>query len=1082
MRGQYRALLAAFLIGPTAAHPADKPEVGAPAPWIKPLTPPALSGPPDSAALHILLKDMQVSFHGDTSQSFSSSAIQVAKPEGLAALGTFALAWKPDTDRVIVHWLRIRRGNQVIDVLGGGQQFTVLRREQNLELAAIDGVLTATMPIPDLQIGDTVEMAWTIQRTEPLMRGHHELALDVGTGGNIARLGIAAQWEGTDRILVRSQNLPAPLSRTPVGLALVAGPIEPLILPQGAPLRFQLGRTIELSDFADWAAVSRIFAPLYATARQLKPDSPLLAEIARIKAATPDPIARAGLALKLVEDNVRYLYIGLADSNLRPADADDTWQRRFGDCKAKTVLLLALLDGLGIAADPALVSTRLGDGMDQRLPNAAQFDHVIVRATIAGQVYWLDGTRLGDARLGDLTVPNFHWALPVKAAGGTIEPLVVGPRSAPSTIIDLHLDASRGIVAPAAAHADARFIGDAGVAMHTALAAVSRGALDQQLRHYWSGQYDFITPQTVSESWDDSARTERLVMDGTARMAWNDAGNRQRRYELDGAQIGWHSDFRRQPGPNSDAPFVLNYPWFSEMRETVLLPNEGHGFSLIGENVDETLAQLAIYRHVELKAGQVTLVARQQPLAPELPYGEAQAANDRLRALADGSADILIDDRQYSLTSDDAATLLAAPIGQGEDGYRAHVQALFTLGDVTRGLAEARRYAAAFPHSAEALGARAMFEAASAMAQPAKDDAAAALALAPATSSAQMVMRYYQQRIVDPANPQATPSFLAAMKWGAAQACAKRHDYACTRRNAEAVLALQPDLSMVYILLANASPQAERTANAIQVADRMVRTAPRNADMQAVAGTIYASVGQRAKGLAAFTASLAIKPNVTAFLNRERFLPRRDLAGRKRDIDSGLQLDPASVDAKLALARWQGDAGDHPGQIATLQAIAAAQPANADPNVALSIKIGAAYAAAGQEDKAREIFAEARGYAAATHNAAYLNELCYSAAQANFDLATALGDCDKAVALAPQNSAILDSLGFVQLRLGNFGDAIATYSRVIALNPRERHSLYGRGIAHLRQGDKAQGQADIAAAIQEDSDIGNEFEAMGIKP
>ncbi len=1078
----YRAVLTAVLIGPAAASAADKPDFGAPAAWIKPLAAPALSGMPDAAALHVLLRDVQLSFHGDTSRTFNSNVVQVAKPEGLAALGTFALAWKPETDRVTVHWLRIRRGDKLIDVLDGGKNFTVLRREQNLELAAIDGVLTATMPIPGLQVGDTIEMAWTIEHTEPLMKGHHDLALDAGTGGNIARLRFAAQWDGADRMIVRSQNLPAALDRTPVSLSLATGPLEPLILPQGAPLRFRLGRMIEMSDFADWASVSAIFAPLFGTARQLKAGSPLIAEIARIKAAAPDPATRAGLALKLVEDNIRYLYIGLNDSNLRPAAADDTWQRRFGDCKAKTALLLSLLDGLGIAADPALVSTRLGDGLDHRLPNATQFDHVIVRATIVGKVYWLDGTRLGDTRLADLTVPDFHWALPVKSAGGALESLVVAPRDQPDTITDLRLDASKGIMAPAGAHAEVSFSSDAGMGMHAALAAVSQGALDQQLRKYWAERYDFITPQKVSESWDASSRTERLVMDGTARMAWDAAGNGQRRYQLDGAQVGWHGDFRRQPGPDSDAPFALGYPWYSENRETVMLPDGGHGFSLSGENVDETLARYAIYRHAELAGDRVTMVTRQRPLAPELPYGEAQAANDHLRALADGAVDIMLDDKQYMTTTHDATALLALPVLQGETGYQSHIQAYLTVGDAARGLAEARRYAAAFPQSPNALGARAMFEAATGMDRPAMTDAAAALAIAPATSSAKMVTGYYQQMAADAKDSGTRPGFLAAMKWGTAQNCARQHDYACARQNAEAALALQPDLSMVYVLLANASPAESRTANAIQVADRMVKTAPRDADMQAVAGVIYASVGQHAKGLAAFSASLAIKPNFIAFSNRERFLPRGDLAARKRDIDGALKLKPGDVDAQLALARWQGDSGDHAGQVATLQAVAARQSADIDPNIGLTIKIGAAYAAAGQADKARESFAEGRGYAAAMHSAPYFNDLCYSATKVDFDLDTALADCNRAVSLAPQHSNILDSLGFVQLRLGHFADAIATYDQVLALDPHARLSLYGRGIARLRLGDKTGSQADIAAAVQLDDGVADEFQAMGMKP
>ena len=45
--------------------------------------------------------------------------------------------------------------------------------------------------------------------------------------------------------------------------------------------------------------------------------------------------------------------------------AATTWSRRYGDCKGKTALLIALLRGLGIEAEAALVSTDFGDGLDE---------------------------------------------------------------------------------------------------------------------------------------------------------------------------------------------------------------------------------------------------------------------------------------------------------------------------------------------------------------------------------------------------------------------------------------------------------------------------------------------------------------------------------------------------------------------------------------------------------------------------------------------------------------------------------------------------------------------------------------------
>ena len=95
----------------------------------------------------------------------------------------------------------------------------------------------------------------------------------------------------------------------------------------------------------DTCWVSRLMAPLYEEGAKLEPDSPLLAEIERIRAAHDTPAARAAAALRLVEDEVRYLALSMGDGNYVPMSADEVWRSSYGDCKGKTVLLLALLKG-----------------------------------------------------------------------------------------------------------------------------------------------------------------------------------------------------------------------------------------------------------------------------------------------------------------------------------------------------------------------------------------------------------------------------------------------------------------------------------------------------------------------------------------------------------------------------------------------------------------------------------------------------------------------------------------------------------------------------------------------------------------
>ena len=125
----------------------------------------------------------------------------------------------------------------------------------------------------------------------------------------------------------------------------------------------------------------------------LKNNSPIRHEAEQIAKKYIEPMERARAALKLVQNDIRYIYIGLGAGNLTPASAEETWQRRYGDCKGKTTLLLALLNELGIDAKAVLVNNQgADDGINDRLPNPGMFDHVLVKAQIDGKTYWMDGT------------------------------------------------------------------------------------------------------------------------------------------------------------------------------------------------------------------------------------------------------------------------------------------------------------------------------------------------------------------------------------------------------------------------------------------------------------------------------------------------------------------------------------------------------------------------------------------------------------------------------------------------------------------------------------------------------------------
>ena len=94
--------------------------------WVQQTAIPHASGS-GTAPVQILLMDRQVKFEGRSEEIYLENALRVQTPQGLNGVGTVSFAWNPDTDTVTVHRLRILRNDKTIDVLAGGQKFTIWR-------------------------------------------------------------------------------------------------------------------------------------------------------------------------------------------------------------------------------------------------------------------------------------------------------------------------------------------------------------------------------------------------------------------------------------------------------------------------------------------------------------------------------------------------------------------------------------------------------------------------------------------------------------------------------------------------------------------------------------------------------------------------------------------------------------------------------------------------------------------------------------------------------------------------------------------------------------------------------------------
>jgi transglutaminase-like putative cysteine protease len=584
-----------------------------------------------SGPLFVRRQDFEIHLSDQGQTQYLGYRTRILQSSGLP-LGNITIAWNPKSGAPIVHEIKVYRDGQVIDILKSSS-FEVLRREDQLEAAKLTGILTAVLRVPDLRVGDELEVDITTPISDPTLGPKAAGILTILPSPPPGRYHLGLSWDdGQKPMLKMTPDITeaAVVGQRSVDLRMDnPATVSP---PKDSPARYQWQRALEYTDFANWPALSRQFEPLFSKAATLSTNSPLKGEAGRIAAAQTDPLARASAALKLVQQNVRYIYVGLNGGNLTPATADETWQRRYGDCKGKTALLLALLAELGIDAEPVLVSTSgLDDGLDGRLPIPQYFDHVLVRAHIDGKTYWLDGTLPPVVPPSERLIFPVNWVLPLTRQGSDLQNIEWRPPSTPDEINLTEIDARAGVDKPARITSTSIVRGVAGLKQQLEFSAVTHEQLLNLFRQRAIGD-TWQAIDDVQWRYDEKAGASILTIIGTGMVAWEDDGNDARSMALPGGGFSPPERRVRGPGENQNAPFYSK-PEYSCHVTTVRLPSSTQAKQWSSKpSFDQYIFGRNYHRAWELRDGSIRMVRGSRVEQPEIDAVSAQRDDGRIAA------------------------------------------------------------------------------------------------------------------------------------------------------------------------------------------------------------------------------------------------------------------------------------------------------------------------------------------------------------------------------------------------------------------------------------------------------------------
>jgi hypothetical protein len=366
----------------------------------------------NGAPVTALLSERRI--HVPSRTVYTRNVTRLEGSQAVQQLSRVEIPFDPHTTSLVIHSISIFR-NGVLTNHADLARTELIRREQRLEAGIVNGELSALILLKDVRIGDVLDVEFSIIDEDSLFAGqrswiqataesqpigmwllvwidHRDQPLQISEpGGELIR----TDEEAGDLIF-----------RTWAARAVPASEPEPNL-----PADVFRDPMLQITPFADWAGIA---AKLLSKWKFEAEDRDSLAdELAAIRQlAADDETALIDAAVATARDAVRYQNYSPGLLAVVPENVSTVWERRFGDCKEKSLLLTWLLRECGIDATPVLVNSVIGGALPKLLPAPSLFDHVVTRIRTGGRTLWVDPTDVyRGGRPSSWTSLSFGWGL-----------------------------------------------------------------------------------------------------------------------------------------------------------------------------------------------------------------------------------------------------------------------------------------------------------------------------------------------------------------------------------------------------------------------------------------------------------------------------------------------------------------------------------------------------------------------------------------------------------------------------------------------------------------------------------------------
>jgi cellulose synthase operon protein C len=355
------------------------------------------AGPVDEASDAVVLLDRRVvRVHGNgLAQTFAQRLVAIRTEHGAEDNKEFYVRYTPGSEDVEIRQARVyRRGaDGALDVMEAADRddedlsepWYGLYYDNRAEVVRFEG----------LRAGDVLEVQYVVEDVS----AENQMADYFGDLQTIAESIPKRLWDYT-LLAPASRPIYSNTPRAPrlvTSVALRGGEraysfavrdVAAIESEPAMPGLAEVAPYLHVSTYASWQDVGAWYWRLVED--QLTPDDDLRRAAHDAVARGASEVERVRAIHELVVTGTRYVGLEFGIHGFKPYKVTQVLARRFGDCKDKASLMVALLHEVGVDSELVLVRTRRGGLVEREPASLAIFDHAIVY--VPDLDLYLDGT------------------------------------------------------------------------------------------------------------------------------------------------------------------------------------------------------------------------------------------------------------------------------------------------------------------------------------------------------------------------------------------------------------------------------------------------------------------------------------------------------------------------------------------------------------------------------------------------------------------------------------------------------------------------------------------------------------------